>query len=62
MDTTVGIAVLTTVASSAPSDIPSSSPEVIHRRRFRLIARFPDASRIRSGAAESGKFQVASDK
>ena len=63
VDITVGIAVLTTVASSAPSDIPSSSPEVIHRRRFRLIARFPDASRIRSGDhAESGKFQVASDK
>jgi hypothetical protein len=60
---TVGIAVLTTVASSAPSDMPSSNPAVIHRRLLRLMCRLPDVSRIRSGYhAESGKFQVASVK
>jgi hypothetical protein len=34
---TVGIAVLTTVASSAPSIIPSRSPAVIARRLGKLM-------------------------
>src|SRR5687768_3904920 len=46
---TVGIAVLTTVASSAPRLIPSRRPAVIACRRRRLIAKVPCASRIRSG-------------
>ena len=36
MGITVGIAVLTTVASSAPRLIPSNRPAVIHRRRRAL--------------------------
>src|SRR5262245_37758504 len=46
---TVGIAVLTTVASSAPRLIPSRRPAVIHRLRLRLTGRGPDVSGIRSG-------------
>jgi hypothetical protein len=53
----VGIAVLTTVASSAPSDMPRRSPAVIALRRGRLMGGCAEDDDIPS-SVHDGNFRV----
>ena len=55
---TVGMAVLTTVASSAPSDMPSRRPAVMALRRGRLIGGCAEDADIRQAYHDGFRLQA----